>query len=312
LCNIEGVEPVAPDALRLLEALARALARDAEVASASPDSAAKLAELVGSARSAWPDVELDPEDFVLYLSERLDGHDSLEGAVTKLEQLCVGDLYLACACARGERRAVANFDERLLSQVSQHVRKVCDAADDVDEIRQILRTRMLVRSGDDKPRILSYAGRGPLGGWLRVAALRVARDLRRSRGVIPDTDEMSSQEPLDVQPIDPELAVMKARYGHHFRTALNEVFAKLPDRERNILAMSVIDGLSTDAIGALYRVNGSTVRRWMAQTREHVLDEVRARLKTALDIRATEFDSLMGLVRSQLDLNLSQLLVRPR
>jgi hypothetical protein len=39
-----------------------------------------------------------------------------------------------------------------MSHVAQHVRKVCQADDDVDEIRQILRTRMLVGSADDKPR----------------------------------------------------------------------------------------------------------------------------------------------------------------
>src|SRR5262249_725256 len=146
------------------------------------DLASKVAELVATAKRAWPDVELDPVEFVIFLSERLDGHDSLEDAVGRLERLHVGDLYLACACAKGDRGAVAACDEQLLSQVAQHVRKVCQADDDVDEIRQILRTRMLVNTGDDEPRILRYAGRGPLGGWLRVAAVRVARDLRRSRG----------------------------------------------------------------------------------------------------------------------------------
>jgi RNA polymerase sigma-70 factor (ECF subfamily) len=294
---------------RLLKALARALSRDGEEAEA--DTAKKLVDLVDVAKGAWPDVELDPEELVVYLAERLDGHASLEDAVAKLERLHVGDLYLACACARGERRAVAAFDEQLLSQVAQHVRKVCQADDDVDEIRQILRTRMLVNTGDDKPRILSYGGRGPLGGWLRVAAVRVAQDLRRSRGAAPETDAGDETRPAEAAPMDPELAVMKARYGHHFRSALHDVLAGLPDRERNILAMSVIDGLSTDAIGALYRVNGSTVRRWLAQARERVLEEVRARLKTTLNIRPTEFDSLMVLVRSQIDLNLSQLLLRP-
>ena len=296
---------------KLLNALARALSREGE--SAARETEGRLADLVALAAAPWPGVELAPEELLTYLAERLDGHDSLEDAVARLERLHVGDLYLACASAKGDRRAVAAFDDRFLSQVTQHVRKVCSADDDVDEIRQILRTRVLVGGGSDKPRILSYAGRGPLGGWLRVAAVRVARDLRRSRGALPEGEPGDGEERTDATaPIDPELAVMKARYGHHFRAALEEVLASLPDRERNILAMSAIDGLSTDAIGALYRVNGSTVRRWIAQARERVLEDVRARLKTALNIRPTEFDSLMVLVRSQIDLNLSQLLVRSR
>jgi RNA polymerase sigma-70 factor (ECF subfamily) len=297
----------------LLKALARALSREREEEPAGREIEVRLADLVARAARPWPDIEVDPEELVAYLAERLDSHDSLEDAVARLERLHAGDLYLACASARGQRRAVAAFDEQFLSQVALHVRKVCSADDDVDEIRQILRTRVLVGSNDDKPRILTYAGRGPLAGWLRVAAVRVARDLRRSRGAMPDGEQADGEERADpIHPMDPELAVMKARYGHHFRTALKEVLAGLPDRERNILAMSVIDGLSTDAIGALYRVNGSTVRRWLAQARERVLEEVRARLETTLNIRPTEFDSLMTLVRSQIDLNLSQLLVRSR
>jgi RNA polymerase sigma-70 factor, ECF subfamily len=311
LCNIGGVETAEPSASRLLQAFAGAIARPREIAGQSPLEGQLLA-LVAAAKSAWPEVDLDPEDFMRYLAERLDGHDSLEDAVARAQRLATNDVYLACACAKGIARAVSCFDESFLSHMAKHVRKLCDADDDVAEVQQILRTRMLVASGNDKPRILGYAGRGPLGGWLRVAAVRAARDLRRSRGATADPDETSGPASLEaIQPMDPELAVMKARYGHHFRTALKNVLERLPDRERNILAMSVIDGLSTDAIGALYRVNGSTVRRWLGQTRDNVLEGVRSALKADLNIRQTEFDSLMGLVRSQLDLNLSQVLRRP-
>jgi RNA polymerase sigma-70 factor (ECF subfamily) len=259
---------------------------------------------------AWPDLTATPEELVAYAAARIEQPTSLADAVGKLEALHVDDLYLACACTQGDPLAAAAFDEKVLAQIVVHVRKVCQADDDVDEIRQIIRTRMLLGTEQHPPRIASYGGRGPLAGWLRIAAVRVARDLRRASPALADADD--AEQPDTAHPMDPELALMKARYGHHFRAALNGVLAALPDRERNILAMSVIDGASTDAIGALYRVNGSTVRRWIAQARESVLAEVRARLEATLNIRPNEFDSLMVLVRSQIDLNLSQLLVRPR
>jgi RNA polymerase sigma-70 factor (ECF subfamily) len=292
-----------------LKALGATLSRSTEVAEAPEDLENALAAHLDVAKTAWPGVALDPVEFVVYVGARLEAHASLADAVEKIGRLHLGDLTLACACAKGDRSAVGAF-EGLLADLSPHLRKVC-SADDADEVRQILRERMLVRAGDDDgPRILKYGGRGPLAGWLRVSAVRAARDLKRGRGALP---AIEASDALDLSdggpPLDPELAVIKARYGQHFRAVLREVLAQLPDREKNILAMSVIEGLSTDAIGALYRVNGSTVRRWLAQARTLVLDEVRSKLRSTLNLPATELDSLMGVVRSQLDLNVSQLLV---
>lgn len=301
-CNIDEMES------GRVPRLVQALERGEDVG----DSAAReFAELVETARGAWPSIDVDLEDFVRYVGERVDRALTLEATMTAIEGLCLRDLYLACACARGDSRALAAFDEHMLAPIAKHVRRLCDADDDVEEVMQILRTRMLVHRGDEKARILSYTGRGPLAGWLRVAGVRIAHDLRRARGATVESSDPNEPGPEEMTPVDPELAVIKARFGEPFRNALNDVLAELPDRERNILAMSIIDGLSTDAIGALYRVNGSTVRRWIAQARDRVLEGVRTRLKAELDLRSAEFDSLMGLVRSQLDLNLSQLLGRP-
>jgi RNA polymerase sigma-70 factor (ECF subfamily) len=59
-----------------------------------------------------------------------------------------------------------------------------------DEVRQILWQRLFVGTGAAAPRILSYAGRGPLAGWVAVAAQRIALDLRRdaARAVASDPD----------------------------------------------------------------------------------------------------------------------------
>ena len=48
----------------------------------------------------------------------------------------------------------------------------------VDEVRQVLRTKLLVGDGAP-PKIADYSGRGPLDGWVRAAAVRAAIDLKR-------------------------------------------------------------------------------------------------------------------------------------
>jgi RNA polymerase sigma-70 factor (ECF subfamily) len=63
------------------------------------------------ARAAWPALEVPPEEFARYLEARLDPEADV------LARLHVADLYLACACVRGQPAAIAAFVERHLGDV---------------------------------------------------------------------------------------------------------------------------------------------------------------------------------------------------
>ncbi len=69
---------------------------------------------------------------------------------------------------------------------------------------------------------------------------------------------------------DPEMDYLKTRYAKEFRAAFASVLARLPEREREILRKYFLEGVKTDAIGALYKVDGSTARRWLGGTRERI------------------------------------------
>src|SRR5689334_13258114 len=71
-----------------------------------------LAEIVAQARAAWPMVELATEHFVEHLAARLGDADDPELA---LRAMHTSDLYLACACMRGDAGAVAAFEAHCLS-----------------------------------------------------------------------------------------------------------------------------------------------------------------------------------------------------
>ncbi|MGZ3425953.1 MAG: hypothetical protein ACXVCV_04845, partial [Polyangia bacterium] len=58
------------------------------------------------------------------------------------------------------------------------------------------------------------------------------------------------------------------------------------------------------------KVHRSTVARWIAGARQQVLADARARLRAELGLSAGEFDSLAGVVRSQLDLSVAKILVK--
>jgi RNA polymerase sigma-70 factor (ECF subfamily) len=71
--------------------------------------------------------------------------------------------------------------------------------------------------------------------------------------------------------------------------------------------MHFVDGLTIDEIGALYQVHRATAARWISGARNTLLADTRARLTARLALTPSQFDSLMRLVRSELDLSLQRL-----
>jgi len=273
--------------------------RGTEVASVD----AALVAALEAGRTAWPDIALDPLEFVAHLAGRLpDGPD----LATAIGELHAADLYIACACARGEPRALAGFDEQFLGQVGRTWGARHRLADFADEVRQALRVRLLVAEGGSPPRIAGYSGRGPLVAWVSMAATRLGLDLRRrERPGARDEDELT----LEARGDDPELAYLKTRYAAELKEALESTLTALTARTANVLRLHYQEGMTVDAIGTMYRVSGRTVQRWLAEARRTILAETRRLLSERLGLTDSRLDSLIGLVRSRLDISLSQYLL---
>ena len=272
--------------------------------STSPaELSAKLSQILVAARSAWPGVDLPDAVFVKHLAERVTGDTRPEGVLARLHAT---DLYLACACAQGLPRAIAAFKAAYATEVATTLTRLGNSPAFADEVMQQLLVRHLVPAEGRPARIAEYAGRGALAAWVRVAATRLAIDLRRR-------DKRHASSPpeafLDLQDpaIDPELGYLRSRYAAEFNTALRNSFDSIEPRERNVLRMHFVDGLSIDDIGALYRVHRATAARWIAGARRKMLADTRARLSEQLTLTPSQFDSLMRLVRSELDVSLQRL-----
>jgi RNA polymerase sigma-70 factor (ECF subfamily) len=270
------------------------------VASRAQRDQALLERLCDEARGAWPGIEVPPDDFSRWVDERSGG--DLEAA-----RKHAGDLYLACACARGDVRALAELDRRFLAPLGGAVATIDPSPAFADEVRQVLRRKLLVSDGKSRARIADYTGRGPLGGWLRVAAIRAARDLKRSH---------RREAPLEGEPADgalardPELEYLRARHGRELREALQRTLAELPPRERNVLCLYFLDGKSSVAIGAIYQVEGATVRLWLKRLRATILAETKRLLGERLHLAEPELESLIGSLQDDLEVSLSRLLRR--
>jgi RNA polymerase sigma-70 factor (ECF subfamily) len=94
------------------------------------------------------------------------------------------------------------------------------------------------------------------------------------------------------------------------RGAFATALADLPRRERTILRQYHVDGLSIDELARLHGIHRATSARWIAAARADLVQRVRGHLRAALSLDDRELDSVIGLVRSRLDLSLSRLLRR--
>lgn len=249
-------------------------------------------------RAAWPDVALDRTTFEEHVRRVGISDDALvsRGA----------DVYLAAACTAGVSTAIRAFDRTYLPQVAKYVQRLVLSADLIEETRQALRIRMLV---GPKPRIGLYNGSAPIGGWLRVAAVRIALDLLESRGAAPQTtqvDDLATRLAGSSAPAD--LNFVKGEYLPRFQQALDAALVSLSSREKTLLRFHFVDGLSVAAIAPLYKVHRATVARWLIEIRHRVFDDLRQRLDLEVPASASEFRSLLEAVRPDLGASLTRLL----
>ena len=253
-------------------------------------------------RAAWPTVALDRAVFAAYLTQH--GRET-----TKYP----ADVYLAAACLAGDREALAVFDRDVVAAARGAVRSIDSNDAFIDEACQRLRTSLLVGGTADgeRPRIADYAGRGPLRAWVGVAAVRTALMIRRSQlraREVPVDDEDWSGALALISTGNPELDLLKRQYADAFGTALRDAVAALEPRARAVLRMSFVDALSIDEIGQVYAVHRATAARWIQRACDSVFEQTRELLAERLSLSPTELDRVTALVRSQLDVSLSQLL----
>jgi RNA polymerase sigma-70 factor (ECF subfamily) len=170
-----------------------------------------------------------------------------------------------------------------------------------------VRTKLLVPDGGGPPKLAHYTGQGELATWLRVVAVREAlssvRDERR-RALASDDALLA----IEASATGPELGALKQQYRAQFSEAFAAALAALEPGERNLLRLHYLHGLSIDELGGLLQIHRSSAARRIVKTREALLTSTRRALQSRLALGRREFDQLMGLVASRLDLSIERFL----
>ncbi|HLK37307.1 MAG TPA: sigma-70 family RNA polymerase sigma factor [Polyangiaceae bacterium] len=255
------------------------------------DGEGDLGAMFEEGRRAWPALSVDRARFEEYVAERAP-------SPAERSSLSAADLYLVCACAGKDPRAIAEFEGRYVVDVPRFLARQNPTPSFVDEVRQRVRERLFVEG-----KINQYSGRGSLGSWLRVVTVRVASNVRRQSPAHADIDEV-----VIGTAIDPELDVIRERYGKAYRVALRDALAGLEVEDRNLVRLHYLDGLNLEGIAEVLHVSRATIGRRVVAVRRLILEETNRLLRERLRATPAELESLLKLVRSRLGVSLGEAL----
>jgi RNA polymerase sigma-70 factor (ECF subfamily) len=270
------------------------------------DLGARLSALLARARAAHANLDVADEAFVACVARAA---ARLPAGGLALEQLEIEDLFLACACGQGAPGAAEAFDARCGARLRSAIASATKNEDERKEMEQRLRQLLLVGSAEKPPHLSTFGGQAPLDRWVTVVAQRQIVTVIRSEQAERRAREGAAKEAAALEgALHPEVAFLKERYKGAFEEAMAAALEKLPQRERLVLKLHLLSGVTVVQIGQMYGVSHSTVSRWLAEAREVVATEVREHMRAHAGLSPSELSSLAGLVASQLDLSMSRLL----
>jgi RNA polymerase sigma-70 factor (ECF subfamily) len=256
----------------------------------------ELRARVEAGRAAWTGIALDAATLVRHLASH-----SAEGMPPPSH---AADLWIACACATGVPGAAVAFERTYRPVLARAVARVNRAS--VDEGVQAVLVSLLVAEPDARPKIAEYGGRAALKTWLATVAANATMRLHRRHGDQPH-DSLSGLADR-IAHAEPELALAKARHGADLESALRDALAGLDARERMLLRLKHVKGWRLEQLATMYRVSRATAGRMVTAAHEALAAETKRLLRERLKLSPSELESLVQLLRSQLEVSLVKLL----
>lgn len=256
------------------------------------------------ARARHPRLVVTADDYASALSRAI---GSASDPLAALARARTDDLYLVAAIVGGDTHALGVFEAEAVEPIGRVLAHMQPSATLVDEVKQLVRTKLLLREGQRGPRVGEYSGRGELRSWVGVIATREALSLLRrdAKTTTPGDDALLAMpSPLT----GPELGFLKERYRDEFRTAFTDALGELTPRDRNALRHHYVQGLSIDQIATLYGIHRSNAARRIAKGRDELLSATRRRLVLGLKVDRAEFESIMRLIESRIDVSIQRML----
>jgi RNA polymerase sigma-70 factor (ECF subfamily) len=257
-------------------------------------------EILAAARARWPQIAFDDAACAHHLDACRD-----EG---QLPPFAV-ELALAVACLAGDAAAIRAFNDEMFDRVDRVLSRLGLSAADADDVKQDVRTKLLVSNDAGDAKLALYRGTGPLAHWVASVAGREALGSMRKK---KPTDAIDDDDFLADAADDPELVTLKAQHGAAFKEAFQAAVRELGSRERGILRALVVDDRSVNEVAAVYGIHRVTASRWVSELRADLLKRTRNQLRDRFQLDANSLESAMRMLDSNLDLSLYRLLAETK
>ncbi len=257
--------------------------------------------------------------------------------LSSFRQLHHEDLFLAVACAVGNSVAWGHFANEYLALLRRFAAHACKGREASEDLAQDIVMAMLgdrgaaadavgrrnqedgrdlpARSSDCSGKLGSYTGRGSLAGWLRAAVSHAAIDrFRRDRRQV-SLDELLERQGSDglqgPDPPDPVETALDARWAAVLVRVLRSEMDRLGARERLLLGLYHLNGVSLKVIGHRFGVHEATASRWLDRLRRVLRKKVEHVLHKEYRLSKPELRSLWQLVAEADDASLGSILETP-
>jgi RNA polymerase sigma-70 factor, ECF subfamily len=219
------------------------------------------------------------------------------------------DLYLACACVERVPAAVVQFLATFGTRIPNYLGRLGRNPDVVNEVRQIIATRCIVGDGIRPPALTTYSATGSLEGWLRATAVREALALNRQSN--RHSGDVESALEARIPWVDQEISFLKQTYREPVSRAFAAACLELDPQDRALLRLHYAEGVTTADLARMFGISRATLVRRLAAARDSLVERVKAALRARAGVQDRDFDSVLRLVKSQIDLRLSVLLKNP-
>lgn len=206
-------------------------------------------------------------------------------------------LALACGLFHRDPNATAAFERLVAPRVLASIRKLGANPAEADEHLQATRTRLFV--DDAGARLKTYRGLGSFDAFVTTVAVRAFLNAHQKPAA--GGDDQLAQLPAAV---DLERALARTGQQQHFANSFRQALAELTPRERSLLRLNLVDGISIDALAPMYAVSRATVARWLAAAKQALQSRTVAALSRHTQLAGAELDGLMASLESGFDLSL--------
>ena len=224
------------------------------------------------------------------------------GSAGKREGLTAEEALLARNAAGGDGTAFATLYDRYESRIYNFCHRLLGSPDDAADATQDAFLKVLQRLPKLEGRELNFSA------YLFTAARNASYDMIGKRKKATPVDEIpeygggeGTRDPGDLD-LDPERTAMLASS----QVEIQEANDRLPERQREVLALRELEDKSYDEIAEIMGMNRNSVAQLISRARIKLRDELRGSALAAVAVSSEECERALPLIAARADGQLAE------